>query len=115
LNALDAREEMARITYNITGDNNKILHHSTDNSIKVTSDNERIWELYAQLEQAVLSNHLLSNSEAEDSAEALQTIETQLRKERPNKRLIQSMIDLLPMAANVATIGAAILGLIPAV
>jgi hypothetical protein len=102
--------EVSQITYNINGDNNRINNNSTDNSNNWSHRSEA-FKLYDRLQNEVLAQPLLD--EPEFYAAALTAIRQQLEAEKPNKKMIEKMIGMLPHAANVATIGSLLLGLLP--
>lgn len=112
LNSMQAKAEITRISYHITGDNNKILYHSTDNSINAPSAQDEIWGQFGKLRDEVSNIRDLSATEIEDCKAAIDAIENQISSEKPNKRLIKQMVDMLPNAANIATIGSTLLGLL---
>lgn len=114
LSIAEARTELSHIQINITGNNNRVLQNSTDNSVNIESHTQQIWERFHELRDAALATKL-SASKKEDVEAALESIENQIGSDRPNKRIVQSMLDLLPPVANVAAIGQALLAAISAI
>jgi len=108
----EAKAAMSSIHININGSNNRFLQNSVDNSVNIHSPTEELIGIYQQLHDAVTALPL-KGEEAEDAEDALVAIEQQIHNPKPNKKIIQSMLGLLPHAADVLTLGSALLAAVP--
>lgn len=96
--------QQQHITYNITGSNARVNHHSTDNSVNtVTMHSEvsnHIQALRNEIQRAQLTPD--QKSEAEDVVEA---IEAQIASGQPKKGVVSALIASLPAIQSITDIG----------
>ncbi|MCB4811710.1 hypothetical protein LG204_10325 [Methylovorus menthalis] len=98
--------EKQQIHYHISGDNNRVLHNSTDNSVNINLASN-VQKAFEELKEAVRNIENPEDPELYESS--LEAIEQQINREKPNKKIIESMINLLPHAANIATVASLLL------
>lgn len=104
------------VVYNLLGPNSRVNQSSVDNSSNVqVGGQSELMRLISDLREEIARLGL----DAETQTEALETVEiikSQAAAARPNKTVLSSMvtglIKLLPHAANIATVGSAILDLL---
>ena len=106
----------ASVIYNLHG-NSRINNSSTDNSINISvPETSQLLQLVTDLRNEVTRLNLEKALEIE-ALEVVDVIQSQVTTEKPNKTILSSMISgltsLLSHAANIATIGTAILDNLP--
>ncbi len=104
----EARSAVQSITYNVTGSNARINHHSIDNSINTVVGNSSVGEQLAALREAVCSLRLPPGKQQE-AIEIADAVGAQFAGGAPKRSIISALLAALPQAANVATIASAIL------
>lgn len=101
------------ITYNMNGANSRVNHDLVDNSINNnTVNNSNIDQLLLELRKEILrqkADLVLEN----EALGVVDIIETQVSGSKPNKTVVESMINglttLLPHAGSLASIGSMII------
>lgn len=112
-NTRESDPPQQNITYNLLGANSRINNQSMDNSTNIQSNiSENITELISNLREEI--KKLGVESRIEDEAlEIVDLIESQSMQQKPNIAAIKSIVsrlkELLPHAANIASIGSLIL------
>ncbi|WP_455871658.1 hypothetical protein [Serratia proteamaculans] len=95
------------VVYNISGNNNRINQHSTDNSTNVVNESilhDKINELKKEIE-----NSTLSQSEKDESLEIVESVNAQIKSKSPSKAVIKALFNSLPKIANVTSIASFIM------
>ncbi|MDQ9395333.1 MULTISPECIES: hypothetical protein [Serratia] len=95
------------VVYNITGNNNRINQHSTDNSINVVNESilqDKIKELIAEINKSELSA-----IEKKDSLEIIETVDAHIKSNSPSKVVVRALLDSLPKLANITSIASFIM------
>jgi hypothetical protein len=105
------------VIYNLHGANPRINQNSTDNSVNINIENSSdLIQLVSDL-RTEIKNLKLEKSVEIEALEVVDVIQSQITSEKPNKTVLSSMItglkNLLPHAANIATVGSAILDNLP--
>ena len=101
------------ITYNVSGPNARVNNHSVDNSTNMSvQENTDLEYLFAQLRDEIRSQDVES-SVIDEALEVVDVIEVQSKQAKPNKTILDSMLNgltsLLPHAGSLASIGSMIL------
>ena len=107
----EAKAAVQNITYNISGTNNRINQNSTDNSVNVINSNPEIHEHIAALRNEI-ERLGLPEEEALASYEVIDAVEAQVESDRPSKTVIKTLLNGLPSAGSIASIGSFIVSLL---
>lgn len=107
----EAKKAIDSITYNISGNNNRVNQNSTDNSVNIVKINTEINNHINNLKSEINSLDI-SQEKKTKHIEVVSEVEKQLATENPNKTVIKSLLSTLPTVANVATIVSLITSLI---
>ena len=97
--------------YNFHGDNARVNNHSVDNSINTISHNTEISNLVTQL-RAEIERLDISSAERLEAIEVVDEIASQLDSSAPKKTIVKRLIDSLPKAESIASIGASIMSIL---
>lgn len=90
-----------KVTYNLNGPNSRVNNNSTDNSKNVVNDSSDILlRLIEELKKEICLSRL-STDEIEESLEVVEVVESQVKSEKPSKRVISSMINSLPKVVTL--------------
>lgn len=103
----EAKSAVQNIVYNISGPNARFNNHSTDNSTNSININPDIAEYISILRQEV--KQLLSKQEQQSAFEIIDAIENQFQSCSPSKVVIKTLLDALPCAGSIASIGSFLL------
>ncbi|HDZ48227.1 hypothetical protein LCGC14_0209840 [marine sediment metagenome] len=107
----EAKAAVQHITYNISGTNNRINQNSTDNSINVVRSNTEIQEHLKALRDEI-ERLGLSKEEQLASYEVIDAVEAQVESGKPSKAVVNALLNSLPSAGSIASIGSFILSLL---
>ncbi len=103
----EARSAIKSITYNVSGNNARINHNSTDYSTNVVNNNEALQEHLIALRTAV-SSLAISTSEKQSAIDVVEAVEAQFALGKAKRSVVSALLASLPVAANIATIATAI-------
>jgi len=103
----EAKKAVQSITYNVTGNNARINHHSVDNSTNVVAEDGAVQEKLAALRRAVEALNL-SGSERQATLDVVDAVDAQFSVGKPKRSVVAALLAALPQVANVATIASAI-------
>ena len=106
-----AKAAVQHITYNISGTNNRINQNSTDNSINVVISNTEIQEHLKALRDEI-ERLGLSKEEQLASYEVIDAVEAQVESGKPSKAVVKALLNSLPSAGSIASIGSFIVSLL---
>lgn len=104
----EAEKAVQNITYNISGPNARVNHHSTDNSTNVVNINSDVSEHIAML-RAEIERLLSDTQEKQEAFEVVDAIEGQFTAEKPSKAVVKTLLASLPSAGSIASIGSFLL------
>ncbi|AKH68799.1 MAG: hypothetical protein KBT72_01965 [Zhongshania sp.] len=107
----DAEKAIQSITYNISGPNARVNNNSTDNSNNIANINNDLSKSIEAL-KAEINRLELSAQEKSEAIEVVGAIEDQCKNEKPSKVVVNALINSLPTAASIASIGSLILSLL---
>lgn len=107
----EAEKAVQSITYNFSGANARVNNNSTDNSNNVVNINNDLAESIEAL-KAEINRLDLPLSEKENAIEVVSAIDAQCQSEKPSKVVVNALINSLPTAASVASIGSLIVSLL---
>ncbi|RRV17060.1 hypothetical protein [Pseudomonas saudiphocaensis] len=107
----EAKAAAQHITYNISGTNNRINQNSTDNSINVVSSNTEIQEHLKALRDEI-ERLCLSKEEQLASYEVIDAVEAQVESGKPSKAVVKALLNSLPSAGSIASLGSFIISLL---
>lgn len=103
----EAKRAVQSITYNVTGNNARINHHSVDNSVNVVAGDDAVQEKLAALRREVESLNL-SIAERQAALEVVDAVDAQFSAGKPKRTVVAALLAALPQVANVATVASAI-------
>ena len=107
----EAKSAVQHITYNISGTNNRVNQSSTDNSVNIVNLNSDAQEHIAALREEIKRLNL-PDEEAIASYEVIDAVESQMTSEKPSKAVVKTLLDALPNAGSIASIGSFIVSLL---
>lgn len=107
----EAKAAVQHITYNISGTNNRINQNSTDNSVNVVNSNPDLQEHIAELRNEI-DRLRLSKEEEMASYEVIDAVEAQIESGKPSKAVVKTLLNGLPSAGSIASIGSFIVSLL---
>lgn len=107
----EAKQAVHHITYNISGPNARVNNNSTDNSSNVVNMNPDIHEHITAL-RAEVERISLSAQEKHEALEVVDAIEGQFETGRPSKTIVRTLINALPSAGSIASIGSFLLSIL---
>ncbi|BDM64135.1 hypothetical protein NFHSH190041_15870 [Shewanella sp. NFH-SH190041] len=107
----EAEKAVQSITYNISGTNNRVNQNSTDNSVNINVQNQDLQEHLEAL-KAEITKLDLSPEQEKESFEVIDAIESQVLSESPSKVVVKTLLNSLPYAGSIASIGSFILSLL---
>lgn len=95
-----------------SGNNTRVNHQSTDNSINIASGDDAIQAKLAELRRAVEALSLPAQERA-DALEVVEAVENQVTAGgKPKRAVMQALLAGLPIAADVTSIAGSLLDLI---
>ncbi|MBR9857244.1 MAG: hypothetical protein GYB38_05995 [Gammaproteobacteria bacterium] len=100
----EAERAIQTITYNISGPNVRINHHSTDNSTNIVNTSQDVAEHLVLLRQEV-EKLVVGSEEKNDALEVVDAIQSQFESGAPSKSVIKILVSALPHAGTLASIG----------
>ncbi|XPF94868.1 hypothetical protein ACM9HF_02330 [Colwellia sp. RE-S-Sl-9] len=104
----EAEKAIQSITYNLNGNNTRVNNNSTDNSTNVVNINNDIAEHISMLRDEI--KKLVESSEKQNEAyEIVDAIEGQFESPKPSKAVLNTLINALPSAGSIASIGSFLL------
>lgn len=106
------KKDAARlVTYNVTGNNARINHHSTDMSTNVVVQSDGIQEQLEALRQAINATGL-SGSEQQSALDVVDAVGDQFASGTPKKSVVTALLSTLPKVADIATIAGMVIALV---
>lgn len=104
----EAEKAIQSITYNLNGNNTRVNNNSTDNSTNVVNINNDVAEHISMLRDEIkkLAESIERQSEAYEIVDA---IESQFESSKPSKAVLNTLINALPSAGGIASIGSFLL------
>ncbi len=108
---------VTNVVYNLHGPNSRISHSSIDNSTNISgASNSDLIRLVSDLRETIAGLKLDESIQTE-AMQIVEIIQSQSITGKPSKTILSSLVsglmNLLPHAANIATIGSAILDHLP--
>ena len=91
------------VTYNIRGDNNRIVSDSTDNSTNLSIKNSKMLQSVEELKKLLTSSDL-SDTERSDASELIGELEHQAQSESSNKVVMSALLEKLGKIAPFASL-----------
>lgn len=107
----EAKAAVQHITYNISGTNNRINQNSTDNSVNVVNSSPELQKHIAALRNEI-DRLSLPKEEQLTSYEVINAVEAQVEGGKPSKAVIKTLLNGLPNAGSIASIGSFIVSLL---
>ncbi|MGO2510133.1 MAG: hypothetical protein ACTH6Y_14375 [Vibrio hibernica] len=104
----EAERAVQSITYNISGPNARVNNHSTDNSTNVVNMNSDVVEHISML-RSEIERLLTEAKEKQEALEVVDAIESQFISDKPSKAVVKTLLNSLPSAGSIASIGSFIL------
>jgi hypothetical protein len=93
----EAKRAVQSITYNVTGNNARINHHSVDNSSNVVAGNDAVQEKLAALRREVESLNL-SVTDRQAAMDVVDAVDAQLRVSGSGKRDTECYVNDTPLS-----------------
>lgn len=106
----EAKSAVQHITYNISGINNRVNQSSNDNSVNVVNFCSDAQQHIAALREEIRRLNL-PEEETIASYEVIDAVESQMASENPSKPVVKALLDALPNAGSIASIGSLIVSL----
>jgi hypothetical protein len=106
----EAEKAVQNITYHISGANARVNNHSVDNSTNVVNVNPDITEHIAMLRQEI--QRLFDGAPQQEALEIVDAIKSQFESSSPSKAVLGTLINALPAAGSIASIGSFLLNCI---
>lgn len=107
----EAKAAVQHNTYNISGINNRINQSSIDNSFNIINLNTELKEHIAALRNEI-DRLSLPKEEQLASYEVIDAVEAQVESSMPSKAVIKTLLNGLPNAGSIASIGSFIVSLL---
>lgn len=107
----EAKAAVQHITYYISGTNNRVNQHSIDNSFNVVNSNHELRELISALRDEI-DRLNLPEEEQLASCEVIDAVEAQVESSKPSKAVVKTLLNGLPNAGSIASIGSFIVSLV---
>ncbi|WP_395065553.1 hypothetical protein [Paraburkholderia silvatlantica] len=105
------KETSHSVTYNVTGDNARINHHSTDMSTNLVAEGDGIKEHLVALRRAIEATQL-SGSDRQSALDVVEAVDAQFASGAPKKSIVTALLGALPKVADVATIAGTVIALV---
>lgn len=99
------------VTYNIQGDNNRIVSDSTDNSTNLVVKNSEMLQLVEAMRE-LLTSPDLSDNERSDASELIGELENQAQAESSSKAVMSALLEKLGKIAPFASLVTSIMKLL---
>ena len=104
----EATNAIQSITYNVTGNNTRINQNSVDHSVNVVRTNSDVAENLETLWQEI-RRLIEDDAQRSDALEIVDAIEQQFNSGTPKKPVVRTLVQGLPAAGNIASIGSLLL------
>ena len=104
----EARNAIQNITYNLTGQNARINQNSVDQSINIVQLNPDVAENIEALRQEV-NRIVRDEADRKAAQEVVEAIEKQFKSGTPKRSVVGALLQSLPAAGSVASIGSFLL------
>jgi len=104
----EARSAIHNITYNVTGHNARINQNSIDQSVNVVQLNLAVAEKLDELRREV-NRIIQAEAERKAAHEIVDAIEEQFKSGSPVRSVVGALLQGLPAAGNIASIGSFLL------
>ena len=108
----EAKSAVQHRTYNISGTNNRVNQNSVDNSLNNSINISSELSTNILVLRKEIKNIGLSETEQMTSNEIIDTVEAEFKKEKPSKTVVEALLNALPKAGNIASIGSLIVSLL---
>lgn len=109
----ETEKAIQSITYNLSGYNSRVNNKSTDNSTNVVNINNDVAEHISMLRHEI-KRLIESVSEQNEALEIVDAIEGQFESDRPSKPVLKTLLEALPSAGSIASIGSFLLSCVGA-
>lgn len=106
----EAEQRIQSITINVTGNNARVNHHSTDNSVNYVAVDSALQQQVNELRRAVEA--LDDQQQRLAALDLVAATEQQLAAGKPNKTVISALLAGLPHVANIASIAASLIAML---
>ena len=104
----EARSTIHSVTYNVSGNNARINQNSVDQSVNVVQLSSHIAENLEALRQEI-SCLIEEESRRLEALKAVDAIEHQFKSGSPKQAVVRSLVQGLPAAGSIASIGSLLL------
>ncbi len=104
----ETEKAIHNITYNVSGANARVNNNSVDNSTNVMNLNTDIVEHISMLRQEI-QRLITSQEQQKEALEVVDAIEGQFESQVPSKVVLKTLINSLPSAGSIASIGSFLL------
>jgi hypothetical protein len=104
----EAEKAIQSITYNLNGNNTRVNNNSTDNSTNVVNINNDVAEHISMLRDEI-KKFAESTEKQSEAYEIVDAIESQFESSKPSKAVLNTLINALPSAGSIASIGSFLL------
>lgn len=111
LDALEAKDAVQHVTFNITGPNARVNQNSIDNSTNATYIDTQAVELVNGLRQTIEAL-ALSEQERISALEIVDAVQQQIESGKPNKTVVSALVSALPAVASITSIASSIVGIL---
>jgi hypothetical protein len=91
------------VTYNVTGNNARINHHSADMSTNVVAEVSSLQEHLKALRRTIEATQL-SGLGRQDALDVMDAVDAQFASGTPKKSVVTALLSALPKVADIATI-----------
>jgi len=99
----EAKDAPSSVTYNVTGSNARINHHSTDMSTNIVGENGDIQAHLEALRRTIEATQL-SGPERQSALDVVDAVDAQFASGAPKKSVVTALLAALPKVADIATI-----------
>ena len=106
----EAQQRVQSITYNVTGNNARVNHHSTDNSVNYAAMDGPLKQQVEELRKAVEA--LEDQQQRSAALDLVAATEQQLAAERPSKTVVTALLAGLPHVANITSIATSLIAML---
>lgn len=107
----EAKKAIQNVTFNITGPNARVNQSSVDNSTNIVNVSQDVLDHIAAL-RTEIEKVAISRDEKKAANEMVDAVEVQFRSGKPRRSVVSTLLNALPTAANIASIGSLILSCI---
>ena len=107
----EVEKAVQSITYNFSGANARVNNNATDNSTNIVNNNNSLQKALSDL-RFEIERLNISDRERDEAYEVTDAIDAQCRNEKPSKVVVSTLVNSLPIAASIASIGSLIVSLV---